>query len=114
VNDDGRPIPDGGVELDGGYGLAWCVAADGSRWPWLISPHCSCDGYVGCMCRNCAPHEQAGGLPRKVREAIGLVCGRPSRKGQPCRNLVPRLGDACKVHRFTVEPQQFFEERPRD
>ena len=93
-------LPDEHVELPGiDLRLAWCVNADGSRWPWLVAPDRSDD--LGC---HCAAHEELGPLPDAVARRLQDVlarpprCGSTRRDGGRCRALVPAHGRRCRHH----------------
>jgi hypothetical protein len=86
--------------LGDGWHAAECITADGERKLWLISPN---DGAAhGCACRACAPHEQTAGLPRWVRDRLGMRCGADTRQGHPCRASVSRPGGRCWQHQETT------------
>jgi hypothetical protein len=88
------------VCLDNGDFLALTVTSDGSWRPWVMrdlpeDPD-PCDN--GCWDRCCAPHDQLGKLPAEFRERLVPLCGRPTKKGRPCRIPVSRPGATCELH----------------
>lgn len=103
ADDDRNALAADGTALDNGYRVAWCVAADGTAWPWLLAPLCAEhreQARHGCTCPACAPHEQPGPLPTAVRVRVEQSrCGAPRADGHPCRTPVARPGGRCAWHR---------------
>jgi hypothetical protein len=87
------------VPLTDALCMAECVDSNGTTSLWLLA--CDDDGTLGCACRNCAPHEATGRLPREVRDRLGLVarCGARTHAGTPCRTVVSAPGVTCGVHK---------------
>ncbi len=83
----------------GHWHFAWCVSADGGRWPWLIDPTADDGDTAGIG----APHEQLGPLPARWQARLDQTrCGRPRHDGQPCRTPTGRPGDPCHWHRAPI------------
>lgn len=92
ILDDATAVP-----LGNGYHLGVGIGPDGAQIMFLVSPHRGAkQGDAG---PEAAPHEQVGkALPRSMKEALALTCGRATAHGTPCRHTVGQPGDPCIRH----------------
>ena len=82
--------------LGTGWHAAMAVSADGSTWPWLISPDTDADAATTWATPT---HEQLGPLPWGVRHRLTRwLCGHPCKDGHPCRREVHARGRLCPQH----------------
>ncbi|WP_146207412.1 hypothetical protein [Nocardioides silvaticus] len=90
------------VDLDNGWAASVCVGPDGGETCWLLSPQPG--EPTGCICADCAPHEQDGPLPLGWHRVGSSTYDYPTcgalttTTGQPCRFPVTRPGDRCHHH----------------
>ncbi|MCF7548523.1 hypothetical protein [Pseudonocardia sp. WMMC193] len=91
------------AELDLGNGFVASIEVHpttGSWWPWLVlvSGGHTCRLEHGCYCRDCAPHEQRGRLPRNILDRFRRCTAQATSTGERCRNRVHPSRDRCVWH----------------
>jgi hypothetical protein len=90
------------IHLDDDWVLSDVIEPDGSRDVVMIEVERYVTQRRFESIRYRAPHEGLGRLSRGWRERIfggALRCGRPCADGHPCRSMVARPGEACRLHR---------------
>lgn len=84
------------------YAAGMCVNHHGQSWPWLLAPDADDSDrrdhgeHHGCRAVCCAPHEQAGPLPARIRARINRC--QHARGSWRCSRPAPLGQDRCWQH----------------
>lgn len=100
MSEEGWLLTEHVVALENECLLAMISLPDGTMWPVVLDVETenqkitTAEGLI-----KTAPHEATGPIPRKVKKAMGLICGRPTHEGGPCQHTVRQIGEPCHYHR---------------
>ena len=100
------PLDDDGAA---GYYLAASLDTDGDTDLWIVDRELMRRGPSDDTGDRWPTHEDEGELPDEFKAriaAVPLLCGRPTRKGRPCRLVVDAPGAPCQLHQTSTADQE--------